>query len=137
MEKVFREKSFISLWFQWHFFCVPKKIIKGWKNFLIFNLDFFSIRFLFKTIFSYWHKYRWCYDKSFSFKNRLNVLFSNFISRFLGFLIRILIIIFGLAVEFFIILIGFFILIAWVLIPFLLMIGIIFGIILIRHGKLL
>ena len=134
MREVFHKKSFILLWLEWHFFCVPKEIIKGWKNFLVFNLNFFSIGFLFKTIFSYWHKYRWYYDKTFSFKNRINVLFSNFVSRFLGALIRFLLIVIGLLIEFLIILVGIFVLIVWILVPLLSISGIVFAIILIKNG---
>jgi len=77
----------------WHFFDVPKDILRGWKNFLKFGLNYFSISLLFKTLFSHWRKYRWFYPKGFDIGKYIEVFFSNLISRILGAILRIFLII--------------------------------------------
>ncbi len=135
MNDIFYKKNIVLLWFHWHFVYVPKEIIKGWKNILFFNLKFFSISFLFKTLFSYWHKYQWKYDKSLSLTKYLNVFLSNLTSRFLGALIRLFLIIVGFLVEILILIGGILVFVLWILIPFLSIISLIVGINLIYHGK--
>ena len=111
----------------WHFFDVPREIIKAWKNFLLFNLNYFSISLLFKTLFSHWRKYKWSYGRGFDIKRYFEVFFSNLISRILGAAVRSFLILFGLMAEIFIIFAGLIILIAWLVMPLLLVAGFVFG----------
>ncbi len=134
MDNIFYKKSIVLLWIHWHFIYAFKEIIKGWKNILYFNLNFFSISFLLKTLFSYWHKYQWKYDKSLSLTKYLNVFLSNLISRFMGAIIRLVFIVFGLLVEIFIFTAGIVVLIFWILFPFLSIAGLLIGFNLIYYG---
>jgi len=112
----------------WHFFDVPKDILRGWKNFLKFGLNYFSISLLFKTLFSHWRKYRWFYPKGFDIGKYIEVFFSNLISRILGAILRIFLIITGVLAEIFIIFAGIVIFLGWLILPALLIAGLIFGI---------
>ena len=109
--------TIIFQYLSWHFFDVPKEIIKAWKNFLSFGLNYFSIPLLLKTLFSPWRKYTWVYPRGFDLGKYLEVVCSNLISRVLGLILRIFLIIIGLLVEIFIILFGFLVFLGWLILP--------------------
>jgi len=112
----------------WHFWDVPKAILRGWANFLLFCLNYFSIPGLLKTFCSHWRKYRYPYGRIFEvWKNTETIVF-NTMSRVIGMLLRAAFIIVGLAAEIFIIIIGAIIFIGWFLLPAFLLAGLIFGI---------
>jgi len=111
----------------WQFFDVPREIIKAWKNFLLFYLNYFSIPLLIKTFFSHWRRYQWSYGRGFEIGRYLEVFFSNLISRVLGAVVRSFLIFFGLIVEIFIVLAGFIVFIGWLVMPALLVAGLVFG----------
>ena len=123
--------NIIWLWFFWYFFEMPKEILKGWRNFLLFNLNYFSIPLLLKTLFSHWKRYYWIRGRGFNIGEYLNVLLSNLMSRFLGALIRLTLIIIGIISEFLIVIVGTIVFLGWFLLPILLILGLIFGIFLI------
>ncbi len=112
------------VWFLWD---TPKKILLAWGNFLRFNLEFFSIFLLFKTLFAPWRQYRWEYGKGFNFGTYFRVLFSNVISRGLGMIIRSALIFAGLNVEALIFMLGLLIFLGWFALPILLWNGLITG----------
>jgi len=114
-------------YFSWHFIDVPRGILKAWINFLRYNLNYFSVPLLLKTLFSYWRRYRWFYPRGFDIKGYIETFFSNLISRVLGAVVRMVLIIVGLLIEIFIIFGGLIILIAWLLLPILLIGGLYFG----------
>ena len=106
-------------WFLWHFWQAPKAILKGWGTILAFNFaNFFSIPLLFKTLFSYWHEYRWHYPKGLDIGKYLEVFFSNSISRIIGAIVRLIVIIAGIIAEIFIFLVGLTVLLFWFALPF-------------------
>jgi len=111
----------------WQFFEVPRNILKGWRNFLLFYLNYFSIPLLFKTLFSHWRKYKWTYPKGLNIGKRFEVLFSNLLSRFLGAIMRIILIFIGLLLEIFLFLIGIIIFLGWLFLPVFLILGIYHG----------
>jgi len=125
------KENIIGLWFFWYFFEIPKEILKGWKNFLLFGLNYFSIPLLLKTLFSHWKRYYWVRGRGFSIGEYFNVLLSNLMSRFLGALVRICLIIVGLAFEAFIVIAGLVIFFGWIFLLILLILGLVFGILLI------
>lgn len=111
----------------WQYLDVPKEILKGWKNFLWFNLNYFSIPILLKTFFSHWRKYRYPYGRFFEFWKNIETFVFNMMSRIIGTILRTVFIIIGLATEILIILGGAVVLIGWLLLPFLLLTGFFFG----------
>lgn len=120
-------QNIISLWISWYLYDVPKEIMTGWRNFLLFGLSFFSIPLLLKTLFSHWRRYYWQRKRGFDIGDYFSVLFSNLISRFLGAIVRSLLILIGLIFEIFIFFVGLFIFIGWFLLPVLLISGILIG----------
>ncbi len=112
----------------WQFYDRPKAILKAWQNFLWFNLNYFSLVVLLKTFFSHWHKYRYFYKPVCEVWENLQVFVFNIMSRIIGAILRIVLIITGLMLEILIVLIGIIIFLGWMVLPFLLALSLIFGI---------
>jgi len=127
MKKVVEKRFIYTQFFTWYFFDQPKAILKAWKNFLRFNLEYFSIILLLKTLFSPWRRYVWSYGRGFDFRRYLEAFTSNTISRGLGALLRVFLILIGIFLELFVFLAGLTILILWFLWPIILMIILILG----------
>jgi len=120
-------ENILIQYLSWQFFDVPKKLIKVWKNFLLFNLNYFSILLLIKTLFAPWRRYKMSYGRGFDIGRYFEAFFSNLIFRILGAIIRIFLIIIGLFAEVFIILAGIIVFLGWLLGPVILIYGLIFG----------
>lgn len=112
----------------WHFLEMPKEMLSAWKNFLAFNLNFFSVPLLLKTFFSPWRRYKLSYEKGLNIGKNLEVFISNLIFRLFGAIIRTCLIFIGLVAEFFIFVLGLVLFFCWILLPFLVVWGLIFGI---------
>ncbi len=112
----------------WQFWDVPKAILKAWQTFLWFNLNYFSVPVLLKTYFSHWRRYHYAYGKPFEFWKNIEIFVFNMMSRIIGAILRTVFIIIGLAIEILIILIGLIVFLAWLVLPFFLILGLIFGI---------
>ena len=111
----------------WQFWDVPKEILKGWRNFLAFNLNYFSLPILLKTFFSHWHRYRYSYGKTFEIWENIEVFVFNIMSRIIGAILRTFLIILGLITEVLIFFIGFIVFFSWLILPVLLLAGLLFG----------
>lgn len=121
------KKSIIFLWWKWYFYHVPFQILRGWKNFLKFGLNYFSLVMLFKTYFSHWHGFKWTYPKGLDISKMLEAWASNSISRMLGAFIRTFIIIFGILFEIIVFIVGPILLFSWIFLPFILIVIFIYG----------
>jgi len=123
MVGTFLQKNIIITWIYWYFFEASMEILKAWKNFLLFNLNYFSLPLLLKTLFSHWRRYRWSYGRGFNISRYLEVVISNLFSRSIGAVMRIFLICIGLVVEVFIILAGLIIFLGWIFLPVFLIVG--------------
>ncbi len=103
----------------------PRAIIQIAGNFLRFGLNYFSIPLLVRTLFAPWRQYLWSYPRGFDFKVYTQVFFSNLISRCLGALARVFLIIIAVAVELFLLIAGLVAFCLWIL-SFPLAVGLIF-----------
>ncbi len=127
MIEVVKKQNMFSQWVFWQFFEMPGNILKAWRNFLLFNLNYFSVLLLLKTFFSPWRRYKWFHGKGFDVKRYLEAFFSNLISRILGAILRSFLIFIGLLAEIFIIFAGVIVLLGWLVLPILLIFGIYHG----------
>ena len=125
--EVAKKTNIFFQWLFWQFFEMPGNILKAWRNFLLFNLNYFSILLLLKTFFSPWRRYKWSYGKGFDATRYLEAFFSNLISRILGAVMRSFLIFIGLLVEIFIIFAGAIIFLGWLVLPLILIFGIYHG----------
>ena len=122
------KNNIIIQYLVWRFFDVPRNIIQGWKNYLAFNLKYFSIPLLFKTMFAYWHKYSMSYGKGFDFQRIFEAITLNIMSRILGAIVRLFLIAIGLVFELLIFLVGLAVLLLWLFLPVIMVGGVIFAI---------
>ena len=128
MEQASERKIIFHKFIEWYFFEQPRAIIRGWKNLLKFNLEYFSIPLLLRTLFSPWRRYRWSYGRGFDFRRYLEAFVSNAISRGLGAILRIFLIIIGLVLETLLLIGGIVGLILWFIWPLVLIIVMAIGV---------
>jgi hypothetical protein len=121
-------KNIFIQFIEWHFLEMPQEILRLWRNFLRFNLNYFSLSLLAKTLFSHWRRHHYSYGRGFDFKRYLEVWSFNAISRGLGAIVRSILIVTGLLSEIFIILVGLIIFLIWLILPVLLILGLGFGV---------
>jgi hypothetical protein len=125
METAGKQDIFI-LWFLWQFFEMPKFLLGVWKNYFIFGSNLFSLPLLLKTLFSPWRRYRWQYPRGFDVGVFFETFISNLISRILGAVVRITLIIAGILFQIFVIFAGTIIFLGWITIPFIIIFGFLF-----------
>ena len=115
-------KNMLSEYLFWHFVKVPKDILMAFRNFLLFNFNYFSVFFLLKTLFAPWRKYKESYGRGFDIKRYFETFVFNLASRILGAIVRLIIILIGLIFEVFIFAMGIVALLAWIFLFILLII---------------
>ena len=120
-------KMIILQFWRWYYSGAVKSLIRVWRNFIIFVREYFSIPLLLRTLFASWHRDITKYGRGFSVKNFLETLIFNLISRGTGFVIRTIAIIAGLFCLLAVIILGCAALIIWLILPFLLILMIVFG----------
>ncbi|KKU86893.1 MAG: hypothetical protein A2667_00160 [Candidatus Wildermuthbacteria bacterium RIFCSPHIGHO2_01_FULL_47_27] len=112
-------QNIIAQYIEWHFYEAPREILAGWRNFLVFGLNYFSLPVLIKTLFSPWHRYRYEYGKQFDIGRWFEALTFNMMSRGIGAVLRAFLICFGALAETLIFFAGAVIFFFWLLLPFL------------------
>jgi len=112
----------------WYFIDMPRGIMKAWKNFLVFGLNYFSLPLLLKTFFSPWRRYGESYGKLFEFWRNFETFIFNMMSRIIGVIFRTVFIFLGIFTVLFILIGGFLLLISWYILPVLLIVGLFFGV---------
>jgi len=129
MTEISRKQNIFFQWIEWHFFDVPQNIFSAWKNFLKFNMEYFSVPLLLRTLFSPWRRYLWTYPKGFDVWGTIETFTSNLFSRFMGIILRFFLIITGLSIEVFMLFAGAIIVASWILLPVLLPVGLLFSLV--------
>jgi hypothetical protein len=124
LETASQKNNLILTWLVWQFYEVPLFLLKAWKNYLAYAESSFSILLLVKTFFSPWRRYNWEYPKHVDVYQFFLALTSNIFSRFLGAIMRSVLIVVGALFYCATALIGLLILVAWILLPFLVLAGI-------------
>ncbi len=127
MPKISQKRNIIFLWIGWYYFEMSNNLLEAWKNFLFFNLNYFSIPLLLKTFFSPWRRYKWNYSRGFDIKQYFETFISNLVSRILGAICRVVLILIGIVTEVFIFIFGSFVFLVWLILPALLLIGLWLG----------
>ncbi|MCK4781345.1 hypothetical protein KAS79_00250 [Candidatus Parcubacteria bacterium] len=121
------EQSIVFQFIVWYFFETPKEILKTWRNFLLFNFNYFSIPLLLKTLFSHWRKYKYSYGRGFDIHRYFDTFSFNIISRGIGAVVRIFVIIAGIVCEILVLILGAIIFIGWLMLPVFLILGFYYG----------
>lgn len=110
-------QNIIAQYIEWHFYEVPREIVIGWSNFIVFGLNFFSLPVLVRTLFSPWHRYRYEYGKQFDIGRWFEAFTFNMMSRGIGAILRVFLILIGVLAEIFIFLAGAVAFCLWLLLP--------------------
>ncbi len=118
-----QNQNIISLWILWYYSETPRNLLIAWRNFIFFNLNYFSIPLLLRTFFSPWRRYRWDYPRGFDIKGYFETFISNLTSRILGAMCRTVLILVGVATLIFTFIFGLIIFCGWLLLPIILLIG--------------
>jgi len=127
MVEVSKKQNIFLAWLSWQFFEVPLAILKGWRNFLLFGLNYFSVSLLLKTLFSPWKRYSVSYGRGFDIGRYSSALLSNLIFRLLGAIMRSFLILIGLLAEVLIVFLGLAVFFIWLFLPVIFFWGLIFG----------
>lgn len=100
----------------WQFVESPKKLLYIIKKANICVFHYFSIGFLLKTLF-----YPWKRDTQYlpnpSLTDQIKILMDNFISRFIGFIVRFFTICVGLFLQLITMVVGMVIFLIWIFLP--------------------
>ena len=126
MNEEFFKKNLAVSWIIWRFYESPRSLFFIWKNFLEFNMNFFSIHLLFATILSPWRRLQWRYPRAFSPQEYLGVFISNIFSRIIGFVLKSILIVVGVMAEIAIFIFGLAAILFWMVLPMIAAILIIF-----------
>ncbi len=112
--------GFVLYYIKWHYTDAFIDLIGVIRNFLFFFYNLFSIKILFKTLFSPFHRMTEVYDKrGFKLEKLAEAFIVNSLMRVVGALLRFMLIIFGLFFMLLTFVFGAFFIIAWALAPFL------------------
>jgi hypothetical protein len=121
-----KTQNIFVVWMSWQFVEMPRFLLGVWKNYVLFALNYFSLPILLKSLFSPWRRYRWNYPRGFDVGEFFSTLVSNVFSRLIGALVRIVLIVAGIAFQIFVIFVGLIIFLLWILVPFIIIAGFVF-----------
>jgi hypothetical protein len=120
----------VPYYIHWHYSRALHGIIAIAGNIIWFIWNFFSIGILAKTLFAPWQRLQEAHHRGFDLGGYVSTMLLNTIMRFVGFLIRFIFIIIGLATIAFAFLATIGVFIVWLLLPVVVVVMFIFGIIL-------
>jgi len=117
MLEVCTKQNIFFAFIDWYFHQATLFLLRAWKNFLLFGLHYFSVGELCRTFFSHWHRISDTYGRGFDIQRYITTFLGNLMSRALGALVRLVVIIIGLLFELFIVIAGVIVILLWVLLP--------------------
>ena len=107
----------IVFW-RWYYGQAIKDVLTGWRNYIIFSLNYFSIPLLLKTLFAPWKRDITKKPRGLDLQKLFEYIAFNTISRGLGFLVRFFTIIVGIIFSLLVIVLGAIFFVIWLLLPF-------------------
>lgn len=109
--------SVMVIFWRWYYEEAMRDILTGWKNFIIFSLEYFSIPLLLKTLFAPWKRDITRKPRGLDLKKLFEYITFNLISRGLGFIVRFLTICVGILFFFFVVIAGAVFFLIWIFLP--------------------
>lgn len=107
----------VPYYISWHYTLGIKNLFGIWINFLIFSLNFFSIKNLLLTLFSPFQRLQERYKGGWNPEDFLATIVVNLMMRLIGFLVRIFTIILGLLFVLLVFISGLFVVVLWMILP--------------------
>lgn len=111
----------------WHYGAAFRDITRVWTNFLWFFNNFFSMTLLAKTFFAPWRRIQESRGPGFSLENIAEAVVTNTVMRFMGALMRFVILLVGGIVILFFFWVGVVFFAVWLLLPALLIASFFYG----------
>lgn len=105
------------VFWRWYYGESVKDVLTGWKNFIIFALNYFSIPLLLKTLLAPWKRDITRRPRGLDLKKLFEYLAFNTISRGIGFLVRFFTIIVGIIFLILVIAAGAVFFVLWLILP--------------------
>jgi hypothetical protein len=105
------------VFWRWYYGEAMKDVLLGWKNYIIFATQYFSIPLLFKTLFAPWKRDITKKPRGFDVKKFFEYLAFNAISRTIGLIIRFFTIIVGIIFLILTIIAGAIFFVLWLILP--------------------
>jgi hypothetical protein len=107
----------IAIFWKWYYGQAINDILTGWRNFIIFSLEYFSIPLLLKTIIAPWRRDITRKPRGLDLKKLFEYISFNAISRTLGFIVRFFTIWVGILFFLAVIILGAAFFILWLALP--------------------
>lgn len=101
----------------WFYVIAPRQIWRIESNFYGWAWRFFSIGFLSRRLFSPWHRDLTSYGRGFDFKRFFRILGWNLISRVIGAILRVFVVLLGILVLIGLVIVGVLMMIFWIFLP--------------------
>lgn len=118
----------MAVFLSWFFVRQPGNIIRIGKNFLDWGWQFFSIGYFLPRLLAPWHRDISGYGRGFDLERWIKTFSWNLISRVIGAVMRVFVLLVGILVEVFLFFAFIAIFICWFLIPFLIPAFLVIGI---------
>ncbi len=119
---------FMYNYFFWHYTEGTKEYLEIWRNYIRFFWRFFSVKLLLKTLFWPWRRDVTRHGRGFDPQEFLQVLAFNFISRFMGALVKLVTVAFCLLTELLIVILGAAFFVVWLFLPVVILAFLLLGI---------
>jgi len=107
----------IVFW-RWYYGQAIKDVLFGWRNYIIFSLNYFSIPLLLKTLLAPWKRDITRKPRGLDLKKLFEYITFNSISRGLGFIVRFFTILVGIIFFFLVLILGLLFFVIWLILPF-------------------
>ena len=118
----------IVVFWRWYYGEAVKNVLTAWRNFILFALNYFSIPLLLKTLLAPWKRDITKRPKGLDLKKFFEFIAFNLISRSIGFLLRIFMVVIGTIFLIVTIIAGAVFFALWIILPLILLGLLIFGI---------
>lgn len=112
----------VVIFWRWYYGEGIKDVLTGWRNYIIFSLQYFSIPLLLKTLFAPWKRDITKRPRGLDLQKLFEYIAFNSISRGIGFVVRFVTIWVGIGFFFGTIILGAIFFIIWLALP-LIMVG--------------
>ncbi len=106
----------------WHYTRAYVDLWNNWKHFFFATFRFFSIPLLIRTLFSPWRRLNDSYKKGLDPGAFFETFMVNVLMRAVGFVIRVITLVIGVAALFLLIVLGMVCVVIWTILPFLVLI---------------
>ena len=118
----------LPAYFAWHYGDALADIMRLWTNYIWFFYNFFSIPVLLKTLFSPWQRIQEGKRRAgFHMEDMAEVVVTNMIMRFVGFLVRAIFIVLGTIVVLLVSWVGVAVILLWIFLPAVAVASFVFG----------